>query len=228
MTYLAVPYSHADKAVRECRFISANRAAFRLMQRGDVVFSPISHSYPIECESGMIGDHKFWAKQDDAFQKHATKVCVLMIPGWEDSRGVTLEIGLAQAAGIPVEYLSEDWALPICYSESASKLRSYETVQPASETRRKSACEIAEELTKGDRNDDYGDAYTNASSFAAIMTGILWRKLRDPVNEPITPKESFLCMIGSKLSRESNKPKRDNQIDTIGYALLIDNDPRFK
>jgi len=176
------------------------------MQRGDVVFSPISHSHPIEKESGVIGNHTFWAKQDDEFQMGADRVCVLKIDGWEDSLGVRRELEIAARNSTVVEYLGAEWGEPII-----------------SEPAQKTAYQLAEQVTRGDRNNDYGDAYENAACLAHIMTGILWRKLK----AALTPAEAFLCMAGGKLCRESFKHKQDNLTDTIGYAKLIDEDSRF-
>jgi hypothetical protein len=105
LTYLAAPYSHADASVRSQRFDAINRAAFRLMLRGEVVFSPISHSHPIEIESGQINSHEFWAKQDDWFEVKCGKVAVLMLDGWRQSKGVQREIRMAEEAGKEIEYL---------------------------------------------------------------------------------------------------------------------------
>lgn len=201
MTYLAVPYSHPDVKVREARFIAANRAAYRLMQRGDVVFSPISHSHPIEVESGAIGDHEFWARQDDAFQGSATLVSVLMIDGWKESRGVQREIQIAKEADIPVEYLDPKWAEPINIEK------------------RKTAYELAAEITAGERKKDYGGAFENHSRIAQIWSGIL--------GKDVTALQVNLCMIGLKLAREGNRHKQDNLTDVIGYAKIADEDERF-
>jgi hypothetical protein len=201
MTYLAVPYSHPDPKVREARFIAANRAAYRLMVRGDVVFSPISHSHPIEVESGSIGDHQFWAKQDDAFQDRATHVAVLTIDGWKESRGVQREIQIATETDIPIEYLDAKWAEPF---------------RPPTP---KTAYQIAGEITKGERKSDYGDAFDNHSRIAQIWSGIL--------NRTVTPLQVNLCMIGLKLARQANRPKQDNFTDVIGYAKIADEDERF-
>lgn len=203
MIYLASPYSHPDAKVREARFVAANRAAYRLMQRGEVVFSPISHSHSIEVESGVIGDHEFWARQDDAFQAQCRKVAVLIIDGWQESRGVQREIQLAKENGMSVEFLGPEWAEPI--------------------VKGKTAYELAAELTKGDRNKDYGSAFENHEGIALIWNGILRRKLK----ADICPREVMLCMIGTKLNREAYSHKQDNLTDTIGYAKLIDEDERF-
>ena len=204
MIYLAVPYSHPDKAVRHARFLAANRAAFRLMKMGEVVFSPISHSHPIEIESGVIGDHEFWAKQDDAFQDKCEKLAVLKIDGWKESRGVQREINRATESGIIITFLEPEFAEPI----QSEKVTAYS---------------VAVEVTGGDRKADYGQAYDNHRRIALNWTSILDRKL----SEPITPKEAALMMIGTKLIREAHRTKFDNLVDIHGYTKLIDEDPRF-
>lgn len=201
MIYLAVPYSHPDPKIREARYHAANRAAYRLMQRGDIVFSPISHSHPIEVESGVIGDHEFWAKQDDAFQGRATSVAVLMIDGWKESRGVQREIQIAKETGMEVEYLDPKFGDPIFTPK------------------RKTAFEMAAEITAGERKADYGDAYDNCSRIAQIWSAIF--------NHTVTARQVIQCMIGVKLSRDANRPKQDNLTDVIGYAKIADEDQRF-
>jgi hypothetical protein len=39
---------------------------------------------------------------------------------------------------------------------------------------------------------------------------------------PITPRQVALMMIGVKLAREVNTPKRDNLLDIAGYVKCID------
>ena len=103
--YLASPYSHPDPDTLERRFEAACRGAAELMEEGNIVFSPIVHSHPVE-KLGMEQTYgwEFWKHQDIEFLKDADKVVVLMLDGWEDSIGVSEEIRIAEAAGIPVEY----------------------------------------------------------------------------------------------------------------------------
>ncbi len=106
--YLASPYSHADPAVRDERFREACRVAAELMQRGEVVFSPIAHSHSIaEAKPGPWAiDHDFWLRQDAPYLEACSMLYVLALPGWEQSRGVAHEIGRARERGIPVEFIS--------------------------------------------------------------------------------------------------------------------------
>lgn len=107
LIYLASPYSHANPAVKENRFDEVCRIAGRLMRDGHCVFSPIAHSHSVELQfdGGGVEGHDFWLRQDFAILRHAEKLVVLKLYGWEESRGIAAEIDFATRIGIPVEYL---------------------------------------------------------------------------------------------------------------------------
>lgn len=105
LIYLASPYSHPDVTVRAARFEAACRAAGRLMQAGQCVFSPIAHSHPIEQHFGHMEGHDFWLRQDFAVLIRCTRLAVLTLEGWEKSRGVAAEMVFAQEHGIPLEFI---------------------------------------------------------------------------------------------------------------------------
>lgn len=94
LTYMASPYSHEDKAVREDRYVNACKAAAFLMRyTGDAVFCPIAHSHPI-AEYGKLDcmDHDFWLKQDFGILRHSNEFCAVLLDGWENSRGMYMEL----------------------------------------------------------------------------------------------------------------------------------------
>jgi hypothetical protein len=105
LTYLACPYSHADRAVRIARFNAANKAAGDLMKRGHIVFSPISHTHPIAEECELPKGWDFWESFDRAYLSASKLMVVLCLDGWQTSTGVTAEIGIAREQGIPIEYM---------------------------------------------------------------------------------------------------------------------------
>ena len=72
----------------------------------------------------------------------------------------------------------------------------------------------AHRLVHGDRGDDYGHPYHDFSRTAKIWSAIL--------DKDVTPEQVALCMIGVKMSRECNRPKRDNRVDMAGYAETLD------
>ena len=107
ITYLACPYSHASKQVREARFAEANRAAGFLMRQGRFVFSPISHTHPIAVACDLPLGFDYWECYDKAILNHCCEVVVLTLAGWEDSAGVQAEIAYAKELGLPVTMMDK-------------------------------------------------------------------------------------------------------------------------
>ena len=100
LIYLAGPYSHPKREVREDRFFRLNVIAAWLMERGFHVFSPISHTHPIAIINHLPSEFKFWEQYDLLMLQHCTKLAVAQIPGWDQSEGVRREIELAAQIGI--------------------------------------------------------------------------------------------------------------------------------
>lgn len=105
--YVASPYSDPDPKVREARFKAVCRVTADLMLKGDAVFSPIAHSHSVETLGMQFGkDGSFWKKQDIPILRHASKLVVLMLPGWKESKGLAWEIETAESLFIPIEFIS--------------------------------------------------------------------------------------------------------------------------
>ena len=105
--YLASPYSHPEDHVRLERYNAACRKAASLMQAGHVVFSPIAHSHAVAAHlpPDLLMSHEFWMQQDIPLLRYADKLMVLLIDGWQDSRGVTAEIDYAVSIRKLIEYV---------------------------------------------------------------------------------------------------------------------------
>lgn len=106
--YLASPYTDPDPAIRRARFETVTRAAGELMKRRYIVFSPITMGHSIsEACADIPGDFGYWGRTCLSYlEGWATRLVVLTLDGWEESRGVTAEIAAAAKAGLPIEYLS--------------------------------------------------------------------------------------------------------------------------
>jgi hypothetical protein len=102
--YLACPYTHPEQSIRWMRFELANKAAGRLMQQGNIVFSPISMSHPIACVCSLPAEWDFWERHDRPFLDWADSIHVLCLGGWLESTGVQAEIEYARAMGKPIVY----------------------------------------------------------------------------------------------------------------------------
>ena len=115
MIYLAVPYSHDSPAVRHERFEAVNKYAAYLMEQGLQVFSPISHSHPIqEHFKDPKTTWEFWAEHDIPFLKMCSHVHVLCLDGWKESVGVTDEIRIADELSIPVVFIPPNYGDYLC------------------------------------------------------------------------------------------------------------------
>jgi len=105
--YLACPFSHPDAFIRNERFKMVNRKAAEIMQQGYVVFSPISHSFPVaECMGReFMCDSEFWLRQDLPFVEWCDELWIYCLIGWERSKGVRKEIKYAKKLNKPIKYV---------------------------------------------------------------------------------------------------------------------------
>ena len=71
----------------------------------------------------------------------------------------------------------------------------------------------AEKLVHGDRNEAYGHPLDDFKRTALMWSAIL--------GVEVPPYKVGLCMAAVKISRECNKPKRDNMVDLAGYAETV-------
>ena len=72
----------------------------------------------------------------------------------------------------------------------------------------------AKRIVHGERGENYGHPFEDFSRTAKIWSAIL--------GKDITPEQVALCMVGLKISREVNRPKRDNIVDGAGYFETLD------
>ena len=102
-TYLAQPYSHPSKLVRDLRVQLARE--YLRSRSGSVIYSPILHNQNWAGEDEDAG-FEFFVDHDFTMLKSASALVVLRIPGWEDSRGVSMETAFARALSIPVDRIN--------------------------------------------------------------------------------------------------------------------------
>ena len=119
---------------------------------------------------------------------------VVVLDGWEMSRGARLEVAVAREIGLPI-----------------FRLEGEELVEEDYTTTLEEALEIA---GGGSRQQMYGHPIHNMRRTAQIWSGIL--------GLDVTEEEVALCMIGVKLARESFRPQRDNLVDISGYGLVYE------
>lgn len=75
--------------------------------------------------------------------------------------------------------------------------------------------EEAARLTSVDRQQDYGHPLDDFTRTADLWTAL-------GIAPPFTAEDVALAMMCVKMSRERNRPKRDNRTDIAGYAGCLD------
>lgn len=115
MIYIASPYSAAKelevntrKALEAKRFQEALKFVYALTKQGYVAFSPIVYYHPIALMGGMQTDADFWWGVNSYYLRKSESMFVLHLPGWDQSKGVQLEMKIAKAINLPILHFDKD------------------------------------------------------------------------------------------------------------------------
>ena len=105
MIYLAAPYTHPSLDTRNWRYQRAKAALFELWENGEPALCPIvqGHEYENHQRGGARAlPHEFWMLIARAQLVACTKIYVLTLQGWEESKGLEAEITLAHGLAKPI------------------------------------------------------------------------------------------------------------------------------
>lgn len=100
--FLASPYSHPDVFVRKQRHLETEAAVRWMLSHKIWTFSPIVHNHFLAEGYELPRGIDFWFPYSRAMIRHAAALWVLQIPGYGQSKGVGIEIGIAQEYRIPL------------------------------------------------------------------------------------------------------------------------------
>lgn len=107
MIYIASPYTHPNPAIRAERFIAVREYTHRLMQSGQIVFSPIVYGHQFSEIFAMPFEAEPWEEFNHGILKICHKVHVLMLNGFLESKGIKAEVDYALSLNKPVQYVTE-------------------------------------------------------------------------------------------------------------------------
>lgn len=101
MLYLASPYTHPDKAIREKRYRKICKIAAQLHNKF-YVFSPIVQCHGMSVYGNLRGDIGFWLD----YARHMISLCstfmIATMKGWDHSLGIKAEYDIARQFKKPV------------------------------------------------------------------------------------------------------------------------------
>ena len=103
--YVGTPYSkYADGIHMAAACAAAITGA--LLKAEVAAFSPIAHSHLVGMEAGLDAlDHTIWMPLDEHFMANAHGLIVVMMEGWQESKGLALEVDAFRGTRKPVVYL---------------------------------------------------------------------------------------------------------------------------
>lgn len=157
---------------------------------------------------------------------------VVMLGGWSNSRGATLEAMIASAIGMPVFRASDKTQIhkrEIVASFFAVHIKSvlqeiadisinlkgrYDKEPEKEENKLDTILEEAEYIVTGDRQRDYGSPSKNHGRTAKLWSVYL--------NTDITAEQVCMLNVLQKIARSMNKLTRDTLVDISGYARNIE------
>jgi len=131
----------------------------------------------------------------------------IAVLGREDCRGLAHLEGYKRSRGSRIEVAVGDLPqlrLPLRSVDHWASLDPEEALSPLLDAQR---------LVYGPREHAYGHPADDFGRTAQIWSAIL--------GYPITAAQVGLCMVGVKLSRQVNRPKRDNLVDAAGYCATV-------
>ena len=104
MIYLAGPYSHDDHLVMEDRAHQHGVFAVHCAKIGHVVYSPIAAWHKWSSGHGLPMTPEFWRRMSLGILRVCCELWVLMLDGWEASKGLQDEIRCARSLGIKIRF----------------------------------------------------------------------------------------------------------------------------
>jgi len=143
---------------------------------------------------------------------------ILLLPDWVGSRGARKEVEASIGLGFKYyELRSVTGRMNDIFEIDIGKIESATVGHEEIDQEGESIFEEADRLVHGARHDDYGHPFHDFGRAGLIWHAVLRDHYDKSPEEPIPPELVSLCMVGLKISREINRPKRDNRVDGAGY-----------
>jgi len=201
--YLSGPMT----GIGDWNFAAFHDAAYKLREQGHIVFNPAE-----ACGGDTTLDWHQYMTKDIAEISRSEAVVVL--PDWQNSLGAIIECLVAVSTGKPIYNLN----MQILFAAKNTRQDALDILSLSDRLvqdnkyipQDDSVLLEAQRLVHGSRQEAYGHPFDDFSKTATMWQVILGCE--------VDPHQVALCMAAVKISRQVNKPKRDNLVDLAGYA----------
>jgi len=105
LIYVASPYNHPDDDYRYLNYLRVSKYVAKLIAEGNVAISPIAYGHPLLSLQEMPHDFDFWSNFCLTILKKCDEMHILVLDGWDRSRGVLTEMEFAEKNFIPITYV---------------------------------------------------------------------------------------------------------------------------
>lgn len=109
LVYIAAPYKHEDPLFMNLRYEIITKLCGIIVQEfGCSIFSPITHGHPIPIDTKKVpgfNEIHYWMEMDLKILKHCSHMFIIMMDGWVDSKGLSMEIEFCNANNIEMRYI---------------------------------------------------------------------------------------------------------------------------
>lgn len=104
LVYIAAPYSAVENKDELMSRVSKFCGEYMIANPGKFAVPGLVHHYACKDNPTLGTDYHFWQEFCELFLSRCDRMVVLMIPGWDVSRGVKGEIEYCSTHNIPVEF----------------------------------------------------------------------------------------------------------------------------
>lgn len=101
MIYLASPFSSGLPTIVEERYSKTVQFTLQAIANGYPLFSPIVYFKPLASALKLPDDAGFWHNMNMEFLRKAEMIWVLRLPGWDQSKGMQVELRVAKMLNMP-------------------------------------------------------------------------------------------------------------------------------
>lgn len=111
MIYVASPYTFKSPSIERVywkmkfRHAAVERYVAHLIKQGEFPYSPIVYAHEISHRYALPTDAEWWKSFNEHMLRKADVLHVYNMEGWEQSKGIAMEMQFAEACGIPIVHV---------------------------------------------------------------------------------------------------------------------------